>query len=304
MAVVGYAEVATGTSVSGKYGESLRLTRKFIVRVDNPNTSKALISAAPGVAWGAPHPDVAACRAMEFELSPHDDVAMLWIHTITYYVPPAARNPDANGVPHDAWEAGGGTSTAPAVLDKFGDSIVNSAGDALDGLEKEESEFSFTLTKFYQDDTWAQDARDYSNSCNSDAWGDGDPLTWKCEFRSAAKRVITPADPTLPEITVVETKWEFRYDKTTWKLKPWDVGFMQKVDANGDPNTLGDQRATIIGNDGKAVKQPVALENGVAKVAGLEPDVINNGDGVEVYESRQFVGKFGHPFIIGVPPIN
>lgn len=298
MAVVGYAEVATGTSVSGKYGESLRLTRKFIVRVDNPNTSKALISAAPGVAWGAPHPDVAACRAMEFELSPHDDVAMLWIHTITYYVPPAARNPDGNGVPQDAWEAGGGTSTVPAFVDKDGISIVNSADDPLDGLEREESEFSWTLTKCYTDDTWAQDARDYSNTVNSAAWGDGDSLTWKCEFRGAVKRVITPADPTQPEVEVVETKWEFRYDHTTWNLKPWDVGYMQKVDSNGDPSQFGTERATILGNDGKAVKQPVGLENGVAKAAGQKPDVINGGDGVEVYETMDFVAKFGTPGIL------
>lgn len=299
MAVVGYAEIAQGTSVSGKYGESLRLNRKFLVRVDNPNTSKALISAAPGVAWGDAHPDVATCKAMEFELSPHDDVAMFWVHTVTYYVPPALRNPGANGIPDDAWEATGGTSTVPAFVDKDGDTIVNSADDPMEGLEREESEFSWSLTKFYTDDTWAQDARDYSNAVNSAAWAGGDPRTWKCEFKSAVRRTITPVDPALAEIDVVETKWEFRYDHTTWNLKPWDVGFMQKVDGSGNPSTTGTERATILGNDGKAVKQPVALEDGVAKDAGLKPDVINGGDGVEVYETMDFVAKFGEPEILG-----
>jgi hypothetical protein len=298
MAVVAYAEIATGTSVSGKFGESLRLTRKFIVRVDNPNTSKALISAAPGVAWGQAHPDVAACKAMEFELSPHDDVAMLWVHTVTYYVPPAARNPDGNGVPQDAWEASGGTSTVPAFLDKDGHSIVNSADDPLEGLEREESEFSWTLTKFYRNDNWAADARDYSNTVNSQGWANGNARTWKCEFKSAAKRTITPVDPRQAEIDVVETKWEFRYDHTTWNLKPWDCGFMQKVDSSGNPSQFGTERATILGNDGKAVKQPVALNNGTAKAAGQKPDVINGGGGVEVYEARDFTAKFGAPGIL------
>lgn len=299
MAVVGYAEIAAGTSVSGKYKESLRLTRKFIVRVDNPNTSKALISAAPGVVWGAAHPDVAACKAMEFELSPHDDVAMLWVHTVTYYVPPADRNPDGNGVPKDYWEATGGTSTGPVFTDKDGFTIVNSADDPLEGLEKEESQFSWTLTKYYQNDGWWDHVADFSNSVNSEAWAGKGPRTWKCEFKSAVKRVITPVDPALAEIDVVETKWEFRYQEGTWNLKPWDVGFMQKVDSSGVPNTGGTERATILGNDGKAVKQPVALEDGVAKEAGQKPDVINNDEGVEVYKTFAFGNTFGQPEILG-----
>lgn len=299
MSVVGYAEIAQGTSVSGKYGESLRLTRKFLIRVDDPTTSKASISAAPGVAWGDAHPDVAACKAMEFELSPSDDVAMFWVHTVTYYVPPALRNPGGNGVPDDAWEASGGTSTVPAFVDKNGDTIVNSADDPMEGLEREESEFSWTLTKFYTDDSWADDARDFSNTVNSQGWAGGDERTWKCEFKSATKRVITPVDPTVAEVECVETKWEFRYDPTTWNIKPWDVGFMQKVDANGDPNSFGTERATIKGSDGKPVKQPVALENGIAKAAGQKPDVINGGDGVEVYETNDFGNTFGDPEILG-----
>ena len=303
MAVVGWAEVASGTSVSGKFGESMRLTRKFVVRVDNPNTSKALISAAPGVVWGAAHPDVASCKAMEFELSPQDDVAMLWIHTVTYYVPPAARNPDGNGVPEDAWEAIGGTSVAPVFVDKDGESIVNSAEDVIEGLEREESEFSWALTKFYQPQLigqdWEADARNYSNTVNSQAWAGGDPLVWKCEFKSATKRTITPVNPALPEIEVVETRWEFRYDHTTWNLKPWDAGFMQKVDeTTGVPSSFGTARATILGKDGKPVKQPVALEDGVAKPAGEKPDVINGGFGVEVYDSIDFNPKFGAPSIL------
>lgn len=299
MAVVGWAEVAAGTTVSGKFGESMRLTRKFIVRVDNPNTSKALISAAPGVVWGAAHPDVAACKAMEFELAPHDDVAMLWMHTVTYYVPPAARNPDGNGVPQACWEASGGTSTVPAFLDKDENPIVNSADDPLEGLEREESQFSWTLTKFYQADNWAADARDYANTVNVQAWADGDPRTWKCEFKSAVKRTITPVDPALPEIEVVETKWEFRYDRTTWNLKPWDIGYMQKIDSTTkQPSQFGTERATILGQDGKAVKQPVALEFGVAKAAGQQPNVINAGEGVEVYDALDFTVPFGTPSIL------
>ena len=47
------------------------------------------------------------------------------------------------------------------------------------------------------------------------------------------------------------------------------------------------------------MKQPVALEDGVAKEAGQKPDVINNGEGVEVYKKFAFGNVFGQPEILG-----
>jgi hypothetical protein len=71
---------------------------------------------------------------------------------------------------------------------------------------------------------------------------------------------------------------------------PWDVGFHQIVDGT---------RKAITGADGKAVKQPVALNaNGTAKTVGAAPSVINGGDGVELYPKTTFAVKFGEPFII------
>jgi hypothetical protein len=142
---------------------------------------------------------------------------------------------------------------------------------------------------------------------NSDSWDGGDPDTWKCGLRSAKRREIqnvargrTASDTAESEeettggdeddLVVVETVWEFRYEPGTWKCMPWDVGFHELVSG---------ERKAIVGADGKAVKQPVALNaNGTQKGAGAAPSVINDGDGVDLYPKTTFSAKFGTPFII------
>ena len=58
------------------------------------------------------------------------------------------------------------------------------------------------------------------------------------------------------------------------------------------------ERITIKGADGKAVKQPVALDtDGSALPPGTKPLVINNGEGVDIYAQTDFGTLFGNPSI-------
>ena len=62
---------------------------------------------------------------------------------------------------------------------------------------------------------------------------------------------------------------------------------------------VGSERKIVLGNDGKAVKQPVALNSdGTKKSVGQKPSVINNGDGVDIYETANFTTGFGTPVFI------
>jgi hypothetical protein len=298
MGVVNWSEVVAGTSVSGKFGESTRLTRKFTIRTDSLLTPKGWITYAPGVNWGDPHPDAPVCKAMEFELANSDDVGLRWLMTITYYVPPPQKKvkSDGSNVPEDYWEATGGTRVVPCFTDTDGETITNSAGDPLEGLEREASEFGWTLTKFYTDDTWKEDAASASNTVNSDEWDDKDPGTWKVEFKGAKLREITPTgspeegEGQDPVTACVETRWEFRYDESGWKALPWDVGFME-LSGSGE-------KKVITTADGRPVKQPVALNgDGKAKTPGEKPEIINGGDGAEIYKQTAFGDLFGEPFI-------
>lgn len=299
MAVVGWRETAKGKKVSGKYGESNTYSRAFLIRVDHPATSEVAICRAPGIVYGAAHPAQPACKAMEFSLDMADDVGLWWTLSVTYYAPPPEAVPDENGIPEDSWAASGGTSTGPAFQDRDGETIVNSAGDPLEGLERENDDISWTLTKCYTGLGWNSTRLASSNTVNSSSWNGGAAGTWKVNFRSAQKKTIArtetggsgqaPEDGTnAPDqgsestLTYWETVWEFRYRAAGWALKPWNVGFNELVSGS---------RQAIVGADGKAVKQPVALTSGgAAKPAGQAPDAL----AFDVYESSNF-SVFGEP---------
>jgi hypothetical protein len=301
MAVVKADWLPSG-GLSGKLGESYRPTEKWRVRVDNPRTSKIVIANSTGQGYGLPHWDFPACKAMEFDVSLADDVGMLWIVTVQFYVPPNGKKINATtGIPEDFWQAAGGTTSVPAFRDRNGALIVNSAGDPIEGLSREREERGWTLTKFYPDDTWMTDRNTYSGSVNSDVWDGEAAGKWKVSLKSADERQSQKLDENDEDGEAkkyVETKWEFRFDPDGWQLKPWDLGFQEKADNNGNASTSGTNRRTITGKDGKAVKQPVALANGVAKAAGQAPDALT----FNVYPATAYGAKFGTPSIVPVPP--
>jgi hypothetical protein len=296
MAVVSYQRILDGVSLSGKFAESLQATERWQVRVDSPATTRLEILqtlATGGIVWGASHPEFSALKAMEFELSTEGRDGMRWMFTAKYYVPPVMKTPQESGIPKDAWERTGGTSTVPVFRDTSDVSITNAAGDPLEGLEREREEVAWSLTKFYTTDALFLAAADaYSGKVNSQSWSNYTAKTVKCYLKGAKKVSVSKLDGAADGATLeyIESHWEFRYDPDTWKCKPWDVGFSELV--NGE-------RKTITGSDGKPVKQPVALNsNGTKKAAGQKPTVINNGAGVDIYETANFTTGFGTPVFI------
>lgn len=298
MAWVTYERVIEGTSISGKFGESLRIPERWQIRVDDPATSKLDIlvgvSTEIGVTWGSPHWDIPQLLAMEFDLSPVGRDGMRWVLTVQYYTPQNGKAPTENGIPEDSWERGGGVTTVPAFEDYEGDMITNSAGDPLEGLQRERAERSWSHVKHYTDDANLEaDISAADGRVNENAWADGDPKTWKAYFKGAKRVSTTRLDGTEDGglLEYIEAQWEFRYDPLTWKLMPWDVGFMQ-LDGSGD-------KKTITTDDGKAVKQPVGLDSGgTALPPGTAPNVIRNGDGADVYGLADFGEIFGTPHLM------
>ena len=298
MAWVSYERIVEGTGISGKYGETLRVPERWQIRTDSPMTSKLAIlqgvSGEIGVTYGTPHFEMPQLLAMEFDLSPVGRDGMRWTLTVQYYTPTPDKVPTANGIPNDVWERSGGTTSVPAFTDRDGETITNSAGDPLEGLERERSERSWKLTKCYETDADLDaDVAAADGRVNQSSWSDGDPKTWKAYFQGA-KRVTTnklDGDDDAGVLEYVESQWEFRYDPLTWKLMPWDVGFMELFGSG--------EKRLVTTNDGKPVKQPVGLDGtGQSLPPGEKPLVINEGDGVDVYEEAAFGTIFGEPHLM------
>lgn len=291
-----YQSISEGSSFTGKFGESWQITEVWQIKVDTPAANRAQIisgvTGTMGITWGTPHPDFPDVVAMEFSLSPHGRDGLRWKLEVKYYAP--KRFPGENGLPEDQWERDGGTTTVPAFSDVNGDMIVNSVGDPLEGIEKEREESSWTLVKSYEDDASLQaDVDAYAGKLNSATWAGGAAETWKAYFRRAKKATVSRLDGSDDggKLEYIEAEWEFRYDPETWVSKPWDVGF---AELNGSG-----EKVAITTDDGKTVKQPVALNaDGSARTPGLPPLVANGGDGFDLYDTADFTVGFGEPFML------
>lgn len=278
----------------------------YLVRCDAVETNRLSIATAPGVNIGDPHPEYGGVICQEITAKPHDESGLLWTVSIKYNViNPAADNNNNNDeleVPRDVWTAGGSSKSVPCFMDAFDPPklITNTAGDPVEGMEKEECEYTLNLTKPYATHgDWMDIAASHVDHCNDAVWHGGAIETWLCRFRSAQLEVkITQAGGLIYWLT----QWEFAFKATTWRLKPWNVGFHELPDGGWSPGAgapAGAERKAILGADGKAVKSPVALNpDGTAKPAGQPPDVVQGRDGnegVRVYPLADF-SVFGNIF--------
>lgn len=292
MAVVWYRRKLDGSSLSGRYGEPFSISEKWQVRVDHPLTSKvAIINAVIPAHYGTQHPEVAGLYAQEVSVSPEDTEGMMWTVTATYTIAP--KRPQANGLPNNEWQLSGSTTMVPALEDITKTALVNAAGDPLEGLEKERDEQQWTLVKIFETDAALKAHRDsYAGRVNDAAWAGGAAKTWKCSFKGASKKSIHKfkGGDDGDVVEYIESQWEFRYEPQTWKMLPWDIGFMEYRSG---------KRQAILGSDSKPVKQPVALlPTGEAAPAGTKPVIANYGSGFDIYQTADFAAGFGSPGLL------
>lgn len=280
--------------VSTVKDEGPSYTNTALVRTDDPSESLTDIRDAPGPKVGDETEDDentwVVCKRIEVRAA--DDSGLLWEVTFSYDPlrpeegeEPGNEPPGGEAPPIPIWSATGSSSVVPVYKDAAGVMITNSAGDPLEGLEKEKSEFTLVLTKPYINLNWLTAARAFTDTCNSQAWNGGAQHTWLCRFRSAS---VERKDG----LIYWSTQWEFSYRAETWKLMPWDIGF-HKLDGDGDGEY---KKKTIVGTDGKTVKHPVALAGGTPLPPGEPPVVIRDGGGAKVYLETNFEPEFGTIF--------
>lgn len=307
MAIQSASENYGKRTCSGKNGDLTTYGRSFLVRSDDPEESLEAIRAATGIAWYDSHPDDTNVEANAFSIEPADESGLLWTVSVTYETPEPEEPEDPDNeqtgdpwVKLPIWSAGSSVVAVPIFEHYVGNSnvqkavITNSAGDPLENLEAEAAEFRLSLTQyFFSHTSWLSAAVSYTNAVNSDVWHGKPPGSWKCQGVGA--QVSNTAGQVYWELT-----WEFAY-RETWRCMPWDLGFHERVGEDGQPSYTGTKRRAIVGQDKKPVKQPVALNNGVAMGPGSAPMVINNGQGVRVYRELPFTPAFGQIYTPVIP---
>ena len=263
-------------------------TRVYLVRTRIINASLRLIAMAPGLGYREPYPDDQNAVLVESNASQDGDSPFHFKVTCTYrHLDETERIPWFRP---SQFSFSGGITSAPAFWRYSGGAtdnitkqiIVNSAGDPLSGLDRDEAEFTLSITYNQKPPFDFAMAKQYVNSVNSDAWSGSGARTWKCQSITANRKfevipALTP-DWAPTKVFYYETTVNLAYREDTWDLQTWDVGFNEIVGGARKKITAGLE----------PVSEPVALSNGVAKTPGQPPDLLT----FRIYRALPFIGKF------------
>lgn len=280
MAVVYCKEMFRGRARQTQYGSVPVYTRIFLVRTDSMDTDLQEIGEAPQIAWLDEHPENENALLIESNIQQEGDSPFHYRLTFTY-----KTGEDLGDVPWDRpaqFSFNGSLASAPAFwyFPNSNDNntkriIINTAGDPIGGLDRDEGEFSVSITINKQPPFDYAKAQLYVGAINSDTWSGGAPKTWKCQSITG-NRKIEEVNGT--KYVYWETNATIAYRNTGWDLQTWDVGFNEIVS--------GQRRKIMAGAD--PVSEPAALSNGVAKAPGQPPDLLQ----FRIYRMLPFVGTF------------
>ena len=304
MAVVSCVEIPRERSQSGKFGETYKYTRGWMVRVDDINTPLPSITNAHGVSFLDEHPDDASCKAMEFQTKPEGNSLLHYTVSVTYYAPPQAADGDGGkppellpGIP-SVWTATSSVGSYPVKADVDGKTIKNSAGTPFDKMEADRACFKLSLKRPFGDYSWQPLAMMYTNAVNSDTWMGQPARCWKCQGFSAAPETSNEAGITR-SYWMVSIEFEYRAPEkdpkgTThpgWDLTVIDRGYRCRVDKNGIPDPSQSNKIdTIRDAKGQPVKEPVGLDgSGNATTPPANPATLV----FQIYRALPFTSVFG-----------
>jgi hypothetical protein len=300
MGVVSCEEVYRGIGMQVEFGDTPIYTRVFLVRTNEhivPTGTVTFddISGAPGVAWLDPHPENEDALCISADCQLDGESPFHW--KVTYKYKSAV---DLTTLP---WERpaqytfSGSLTSAPAFWHYPVDNdnstraiIVNTAGDALSGLDRDEGEFTVTITQNFQPPFDYPKAQLYVGAINSDTWSGSNPKTWKCTSITGNRKLEQVAG----EMYVYwEVNASLAYRATGWDISTWDVGFNFIQDGTGTWNSTtktvtGGHRMKFKDFEGNPVSEPCALSYGRAKADGQPPDMVT----FRVYRMLPFIGTF------------
>ena len=280
MAVVDSREMYRGRSRQTTYGDVPTYTRVFLVRVDDPNTDIQTISEQPGINWLDAHPEDENALLVDSNIQQDGDSPFHYKVTFTYKAAEDLAEDPINRPPQFSFS--GSLASAPAFwyFPNSGDNstkriIINTAGDPIGGLDRDEGEFTVSITINKEPPFDYAKAQAYVGAINSDSWSGGAPKTWKCMSITGNRKI---EDVNSEKYLYWEVNTTLAYRGTGWDLQTWDVGFNEIVS--------GARKKIMAGSE--PVSEPAALSNGRAKTPGQPPDMLT----FRIYPMLPFTGTF------------
>jgi hypothetical protein len=280
MAVVESKEMYRGRGRQTTYGDVPVYTRIFLVTVDDPRTDLQDISAEPGIDWLDPHPENENALLIDSNIQQDGDSPFHYKLTFTYK---SAQDLGENPVDRPPqFSFSGGLASAPAFwyFPNNNDNstkriIINTAGDPIGGLDRDEGEFTVSITINKAPPFDYVKAQSYVGAINSDTWSGSAPKTWKCMSITGNRKI---EDVQATKYLYWETNATLAYRNTGWDLQTWDVGFNEIV---------GGVRKKILAGS-EPVSEPAALSAGRQKTPGQPPDMLM----FRIYPMLPFTGTF------------
>jgi len=297
--VVGIQENAQSRALSVKAGDGFTYTRSFAVRVSHPNTPLITIINAIGVGLWASHPEDSFSKAQSFDVKPRGGSSLTYDIVVQYQKVPIKdenRNEQKPGDPPSAtrpatvWSGGTSLSEVPFEKDKDGNLVANSAKVPFPDVTKQEPRPTLTCVKAFADYAkYKTAAKAVVGKTNSSGWGGEAANAWLC---SSSRWAWKSENQGNVAFRYVEATFEFEYDEDQHRGKYIDRGY-QKRGADG-------KLEPILGEDGKPIKEPVALDGSGQPMdpppdAGTPPKIVNGGNGFKKYDAVEFTSHVGNP---------
>lgn len=186
MAVLGHREILPRT-YEHKLGGNPTATRVFVATVDEPTASSAVIGAI-GISHGSGHPDHSGltCDGYSVDETDRHHVTVTYTYGVQENEGDDPNNSNPPWLRPDAWTFS--TSNASVACTEYYPSdlpngqrnvshpLVNTAGDAILGVSKAESELKITISGA-RETLNLRDFKKYVNTINSTTWAGFPPHT-------------------------------------------------------------------------------------------------------------------------------
>lgn len=295
--IVDVRELYRGKSRSANIEGVPTYSRIFLVRTNTVRPNMQDVAAAPGISWRAAFPD--DVNAFLVDSNTQQDGESPFHYKVTYTYRFLDESEKIPWLRPATFSFAGSLASAPAFWhfptpgnNQTKAIIVNTAGDPLSGLDRDEAEFSVTIQWNQRPPFNFRRAQEYVGAVNSDEWSGGNPNTWKCVSISANRKFEVISNDTDPPAKCFywDTTVNLSYRNTGWDIQTWDVGFNEIVGGTWNPSlgvrTGGTRRKILAGSE--PVSEPAALSQGIAKPPGQPPDLVT----FRVYRALAFTGVF------------